>query len=133
MGLISEFKTFISRGNVMDMAVGVVVGGAFSKIVSSLVEDIITPIVNMLTGKADVSELSVQLGTATLRYGLFLQAIINFLIIAASVFFMLKTVNALKNIALIKNKEEEKEEDEAVETEQELLTQIRDLLAEKKE
>ena len=133
MGLISEFKTFISRGNVMDMAVGVVVGGAFSKIVSSLVEDIITPIVNMLTGKADVSELSVQLGTATLRYGLFLQAIINFLIIAASVFFMLKTVNALKNIALIKNKEEEKEEEEAVETEQELLTQIRDLLAEKKE
>lgn len=133
MGLISEFKTFISRGNVMDMAVGVVVGGAFSKIVSSLVEDIITPIVNMLTGKADVSELSVQLGTATLRYGLFLQAIINFLIIAASVFFMVKTVNALKNIALIKNKEEEKEEEEAVETEQELLTQIRDLLAEKKE
>ena len=117
----------------MDMAVGVVVGGAFSKIVSSLVEDIITPIVNMLTGKADVSELSVQLGTATLRYGLFLQAIINFLIIAASVFFMVKTVNSLKNIALIKNKEEEKEEEEAVETEQELLTQIRDLLAEKKE
>ena len=133
MGLISEFKTFISRGNVMDMAVGVVVGGAFSKIVSSLVEDIITPIVNMLTGKADVSELSVQLGTATLRYGLFLQAIINFLIIAASVFFMVKTVNALKNIALIKNKEEEKEEEETAETEQELLTQIRDLLAEKKE
>ena len=133
MGLISEFKTFISRGNVMDMAVGVVVGGAFSKIVNSLVEDIITPIVNMLTGKADVTELSVQIGTATLRYGLFLQAIINFLIIAASVFFMVKAVNALKNIALIKNKEEEKEEEKTAETEQELLTQIRDLLADKKE
>ncbi len=133
MGLISEFKTFISRGNVMDMAVGVVVGGAFSKIVNSLVADIITPIVNMLTGKADVTELSVQIGTATLRYGLFLQSIINFLIIAASVFFMVKAVNALKNIALIKNKEEEKEEEETAETEQELLTQIRDLLAERKE
>lgn len=132
MGLISEFKTFISRGNVMDMAVGVVVGGAFSKIVNSLVADIITPIVNMLTGKADVTELSVQIGTATLRYGLFLQSIINFLIIAASVFFMVKAVNTLKNIALIKNKEEEKEE-ETAETEQELLTQIRDLLAERKE
>ncbi len=132
MGLISEFKTFISRGNVMDMAVGVVVGGAFSKIVNSLVADIITPIVNMFTGKADVTELSVQIGTATLRYGLFLQSIINFLIIAASVFFMVKAVNTLKNIALIKNKEEEKEE-ETAETEQELLTQIRDLLAERKE
>ena len=116
----------------MDMAVGVVVGGAFSKIVNSLVADIITPIVNMLTGKADVTELSVQIGTATLRYGLFLQSIINFLIIAASVFFMVKAVNTLKNIALIKNKEEEKEE-ETAETEQELLTQIRDLLAERKE
>lgn len=132
MGLISEFKTFISRGNVMDMAVGVVVGGAFGKIVNSLVEDIITPIVNMLTGKADVTELSVRIGTATLHYGLFLQSIINFLIIAASVFFMVKTVNALKNVALIKNKEE-KEEEETAETERELLTQIRDLLADKKE
>lgn len=130
MGLISEFKTFISRGNVMDMAVGVVVGGAFGKIVNSLVEDIITPVVNMLTGKADVTELSVQIGTATLRYGMFLQAIINFLIIAASVFIMIKAVNTLKSITLIKNKEEEKEEEE---TEREILAQIRDLLADKNE
>lgn len=135
MKIIDEFKEFISRGNVMDMAVGVVVGGAFSKIVNSLVADIITPIVNMLTGKADVSELSVQIGSATLGYGLFLQSIINFLIISASVFLMIKainTLNSLKDKALPKKEDEQEEqEEEAVETEQELLAQIRDLLAAK--
>ena len=115
MKIIDEFKEFISRGNVIDMAVGIVVGGAFTGIVNSLVNDILTPVINMLTGKADVSDLSVSIGTATLNYGLFLQAIINFLIIAVSVFILVKAVNTLREMAFRKKEEEAAEEAPAAE------------------
>ena len=131
MKILDEFKEFISRGNVIDMAVGVVVGGAFTKIVNSLVEDILTPIVNMLTGKADVTDLSVSIGSATLNYGVFLQSIINFLIIAGSVFLMVKAMNTLRDMTFKKKEEEEAPEEVQDPTQEELLTEIRDLLKEK--
>ena len=131
MKILDEFKEFISRGNVVDMAVGVVVGGAFTKIVNSLVEDILTPIINMLTGKADVTDLSVSIGSATLNYGIFLQSIINFLIIAASVFLMVKAVNTLRDMTFKKKEDEEAAEEVQDPTQEELLAEIRDLLKEK--
>ena len=127
MKIINEFKEFIARGNVIDMAVGVVVGGAFKSIVDSLVADIITPIITMFTGKADVTELSCSIGSATLTYGNFLQAIINFLIIAFVVFIMVKCINTLHDSFLKKPAEEAPAEDPKPTTE-DLLTEIRDLL-----
>ncbi len=132
MKIFNEFKEFISRGNVIDMAVGIVVGGAFTSIVNSLVNDILTPVINMLTGKADVSDLSVQIGSATLNYGLFIQAIINFLIIAVAVFALVKAVNTVRNLSILKKKEEEEAAAPAGPTQEELLAEIRDLLKAKK-
>ncbi len=132
MKIFNEFKEFISRGNVIDMAVGIVVGGAFTSIVNSLVNDILTPVINMLTGKADVSDLSVQIGSATLNYGLFIQAIINFLIIAVAVFALVKAVNTVRNLSVLKKKEEEEAAAPAGPTQEELLAEIRDLLKAKK-
>ena len=107
MGFIKEFKEFVSRGNVMDMAVGVIIGGAFSSIVSSLTDDIINPILGMFGGM-DFSDLTLKLGTgenaATLRYGAFITAVINFLIIALVLFCMIKAMN--KAAALAKKPEE---------------------------
>ena len=98
-GLIKEFKEFISRGNVMDMAVGVIIGGAFTAIVNSLVGDIITPILSLLTGGLDFNSLCIVMGEgeepATLNYGSFISAIINFLIIALVIFFVIKGMNKL--------------------------------------
>ena len=97
MSLVSEFKEFISRGNVMDMAVGVVIGGAFGSIVTSLVDDVIGPVIGMLCGGIDFSHLAITVGSANLMIGNFIQAIINFLIVAASIFAVIKTFNAAKN------------------------------------
>lgn len=95
-----EFKTFISRGNVMDMAVGVVVGGAFTSIVNSLVNDVIMPLISLLTGGMDFSSLCIVLGQgedpATLNYGNFIAAIINFLLISLVIFSVIKAMNKLK-------------------------------------
>lgn len=94
---MKEFKEFISRGNVMDMAVGVIIGGAFTAIVNSLVNDIITPLISLLTGGLDFSSLCIVLGegegAATFNYGAFITAIINFLLIALVIFWMLKAIN----------------------------------------
>ena len=124
---INEFKEFAFRGNVLDLAVGVVIGAAFTTIVSSLVEDIIMPLVGMLTGGHDISALSVKIGTAKLAYGSFLQAIINFLIIALVVFIFIKIINT----AAAKFKREEGVEAEEVEipAAEQYLKDIRDLLA----
>lgn len=90
---LQEFKEFISKGNVLDMAVGVIIGGAFGKIVSSLVEDIIMPLVSGLLGKADFKDLSVTLGDGSvLKYGSFIQNIVDFLIIAFVIFIFVKKV-----------------------------------------
>ncbi len=100
--MMKEFKEFISRGNVMDMAVGIIIGGAFTAIVSSLVADIITPIIGMLMGGINFSELAVTVGSANLTYGNFIQAIINFLLVAWVLFMIVKAMNKMKR------KEEEK-------------------------
>ncbi|MBO5517797.1 MAG: large-conductance mechanosensitive channel protein MscL [Firmicutes bacterium] len=100
--MMKEFKEFISRGNVMDMAVGIIIGGAFTAIVSSLVADIITPIIGMLMGGIDFSSLAVTVGSANLTYGNFIQAIINFLLVAWVLFMIVKAMNKMKR------KEEEK-------------------------
>lgn len=126
---INEFKTFISRGNVLDLAVGVVVGGAFSKIVTSLVNDIITPLIGVIIGGRDFSNLSLKIGDATIAYGSFIQNIIDFLIIAFCIFVFIKLINKF----LIKKKEEEKKEEKKQEPPKKsddvlLLEEIRDLL-----
>ena len=100
--MMKEFKEFISRGNVMDMAVGIIIGGAFTAIVGSLVADIITPIIGMLMGGINFSELAVTVGSAQLTYGNFIQAIINFLLVAWVLFLIVKAMNKMKR------KEEEK-------------------------
>lgn len=99
MGILKEFKEFASKGNVTDMAVGVVIGGAFQKIISSLVEDIITPAISIFTGKADFSELTLVVNGAVIKYGNFLTAILDFLIIAFSIFMALKVINSLNKRA----------------------------------
>ena len=122
-----EFKEFALKGNVLDLAVGVVIGGAFGLIVTSLVNDIIMPLVGIISGGVDVSKLSIMVGKANLAYGAFLQSIINFLIIAFSIFMFLKVANKLMR------KREVEEEVVEEETKTELyLKEIAALLAEKK-
>ena len=105
---MNEFKEFISRGNVMDMAVGIIIGGAFTSIVSSLVEDIINPILGIFGGM-NFDQLSLNLfGEATLNYGKFITAVINFLIMAFIVFLIMKTMNGVAEKFKAKEAEEEK-------------------------
>ncbi|MGG0187563.1 large conductance mechanosensitive channel protein MscL [Bacillus rhizoplanae] len=121
----NEFKKFALKGNVMDLAVGVVIGGAFGKIVSSLVNDIIMPLVGILLGGVDFTGLSYPVGDATLKYGSFIQTIVDFFIIAFSIFLFIKLFNKLS----FKKEEEKKEEvPAALSKEEALLTEIRDLL-----
>jgi large conductance mechanosensitive channel len=142
MGMANEFKTFIARGNVMDMAVGIIMGAAFTTIVKSLVSDVIMPPIGLVTGGVDFTNLFINLGegefeslkaaqeagAATINYGVFLNAVISFLIVAFVVFMLVKQVNRLKDMA-------EKEEEAAPEApaepsaEEKLLTEIRDLMA----
>ncbi|KRM82127.1 large conductance mechanosensitive channel protein [Limosilactobacillus coleohominis DSM 14060] len=93
--MIKEFKEFISRGNVMDMAVGVIIGAAFTSIVNSLVNNIINPFIGIFVGKIDLSNLAWSVGGATFKFGVFINAVINFLIIAFVVFLLVKMVNKL--------------------------------------
>jgi len=129
---IQEFKEFSMRGNVMDMAVGVVVGTAFSAIVTSLVKDIIMPLIGLLTGGVDFSNLSVTLmGKAVLTYGAFIQSIFNFLMISFSIFLMVKFANKVSNLR--QKQEEQKEKVLEPSKEELLLTEIRDLLKKQSE
>ena len=124
----SDFKTFISRGNVVDMAVGVIVGGAFGKIVTSLVNDILMPIVGVFLGGLNFTDLSIKVGDASVAYGNFIQTIIDFLIIALCIFIMVKVFESFKKKAeVVPKKEEPKKSDEVL-----LLEEIRDLLKAKK-
>lgn len=101
-----EFKEFALKGNIMDLAVGVIIGGAFQSIVKSLVDDIIMPTIAIFTGKVDYSELTINIGQSSIRYGAFITAVINFLIIAISIFLLVRYINKL-NKKLEKMKEEE--------------------------
>ena len=120
----SEFKTFIARGNVLDMAVGIIIGGAFTAIVSSLVADVFTPIINLLTGELNFGEWVIHIGTSQLMIGNFLQSVINFLLTAFCLFLILRAVNRMR-----KKKEEAPAAPPAPSKEEVLLTEIRDLLA----
>ena len=96
--MLKEFKEFALKGNIMDLAIGVVIGGAFQKIVTSLVEDLIMPLVSMITGRVDFSDMVLQVGSATIKYGNFITAIVNFLIIAFSIFIVVKYLNKLNRL-----------------------------------
>ena len=137
MGFVKEFKEFAMKGNVMDMAVGVIIGGAFGKIVTSLVNDILMPIISLATGGMDFTNLFVNLsddmkyktlaeaqeaGASVFAYGTFIQNIIDFIIIAFCIFLMIKAMNKLKK------EEPAAPEAPAGPTQEELLTEIRDLL-----
>ena len=133
----SEFKTFIARGNVMDMAVGVVVGGAFTAIVNSLVGDIINPLIGKLFGGADLSQAKIVLTEATeeveevaIRYGSLIQSILNFLIVALCIFTVVRGINKLKDKMKKEEEEAAPEEEAPAEPSEEilLLREIRDSL-----
>ena len=139
MGFIKEFKDFAMRGNVIDLAVGVVIGGAFGKIVTSLVDDLIMPVIGVITGGVDFSEKVVTLKDAvlnadgsvltpavTLNYGNFINVVIQFLIIAFCIFVVIKALNSLK-----KKEEAPAEAPAAPSNEEVLLAEIRDLLKNK--
>ncbi len=123
MSWVTEFRDFINRGNVIDLAVGIVIGAAFTGIVNSLVNDLIMPLIGMITGGINFSGLAFTVGEAALAYGNFIQAIFNFVIIAFAVFWLIKVVNQFR-----KKEEEKPAEPDAPTTEEKLLTEIRDLL-----
>ncbi len=126
--MLKEFKEFIKRGNVMDLAVGVIVGGAFGNIVTSLVNNILTPILGIFLGGIDFSSLTLKVKDANINYGMFLQNVIDFLIIAFCIFIMIKLINKIIKIG---KKDEEKKEASSKKEEILLLEEIRDLLKEK--
>ena len=134
--IIKEFKEFISKGNVLDLAVGVIIGTAFSKIVTSLVNDILMPLLGVITGGIDFSDLSLKFKDANILYGAFIQNIIDFVLMALCVFIIVKIVNGVKanieKLELTNDKEEVEEEVVEVKKSNEeiLLEEIRDLLKE---
>lgn len=129
--MIKEFKEFAVKGNAMELAIGVVIGGAFGKIVTSLVEDIIMPLVGLLIGGIDFTGLNFSMNLSgktavSIKYGNFIQAAVNFLIISFSIFVFIKLINKFNK------KEEEVKEEPKISNEEILLTEIRDLLKESK-
>ena len=141
MGFISEFKEFAMKGNVMDMAVGVIIGGAFGKIVTSLVNDVLMPVISLATGGIDFTNLFINLGegdyktlaaaqeagASVFAYGSFIQNVVDFIIVAFCIFLMLKGINKLNR----KKEEPEAPAAPAGPTQEELLAEIRDLLKQK--
>lgn len=130
MSMMSEFREFAMRGNVVDMAIGIVIGGAFGKIVSSFVSDVLMPPIGMLLGGVDFSELSMTLKQATeeaqavtVSYGAFIQTVVDFVIIAFAIFLVIKAMNSMKKKEAAKPDEPAKQSAEEI-----LLTEIRDLL-----
>ena len=127
--MIKEFKEFIARGNVIDMAVGVIIGGAFGKIVTSIVNDVLMPLIGVVSGGIDFTGLKFKIGEAEILYGNFLQNVIDFLIIAFCIFILVKVVNKITKIKeeVVKEAPAPKPDDVV------LLEEIRDLLKEKEE
>ena len=124
MSLLREFRDFAVKGNVVDLAVGIIIGTAFGKIVSSLVEDIVMPAIGAI-GRADFKSLALQVGDAKILYGKFIQTCVDFLIIAASIFVAVKVINALRRM------DEEKPPAAPPPRQEKLLEEIRDLLKQK--
>ena len=126
-GFWSEFKTFIARGNVMDMAVGVIIGGAFSNITTSLINDIVMPILGIFTSSVSFTQLALNIGPAVVTYGNFIQAVLNFLIMALVVFCLVKAINSFHR----KKEEAPPPPPPGPSAEEQLLAEIRDLLKNK--
>jgi len=124
---LQEFKDFAMRGNVMDLAVGVIIGGAFSAITTSLINDILMPLIGIFVSEASFANLTVTIGEAQITYGNFIQTLLNFIIMAFVVFCLVKAVNKLS-----KKKEAPPPSTPQPSAEEKLLTEIRDLLKEKK-
>ena len=122
---MTEFKEFISKGNVMDMAVGIIIGGAFTAIVTALVEKILMPVIGAICGGMSLEDMSIKVGNAAIAYGAFIQAIINFLLVAFVLFCIIKAMNKAK-AAVEKPAEEPAEEETPADIA--LLEEIRDLL-----
>lgn len=136
--ILKEFREFALKGNVVDMAVGIIIGAAFGKIVTSLVNDVITPPLGLLIGGVDFKDLKIVLKAAegnapavTLNYGNFIQTTIDFIIVAFAIFAAIKAMNALRTLAIKEKKEQDEETPPPPTKEQELLTEIRDLLKNK--
>lgn len=131
-GFFNEFREFILKGNVMDMAVGIIIGAAFKAIVDSLVNDILMPCIGIFAGEESFSNLKVNVGGAVITYGNFISAVVNFLLLALVLFIVIKTMNRMNEaVSALRKKEKEAEEKEKAEKptkEEVLLTEIRDLL-----
>lgn len=125
--MFKEFKTFVMRGNVMDLAVGVIIGAAFGKIVTSLVNDVLMPLLGILLGKVNFTDLTIKIGSATVKYGMFIQNIVDFLIVAFCIFLMVKVINKI-----MKKQDDDKKEEKPVKSDElKTLEEIRDLLKKK--
>ena len=126
--MLKEFKEFAMRGNVVDMAVGIIIGAAFGKIVTSLVNDVIMPPIGMIMGNVDFSDLAIMLGegegAASINYGVFINTVLDFVIVAFAIFMVIRGMNKMK-----KKEEEKPAEPPKPSKEETLLTEIRDLLA----
>lgn len=122
MSFVQEFKEFAMKGSLIDMAVGIIIGAAVGKMVSTLVENVLMPLIGIFMGGVDFSGLSITVGDAAIGYGAFIQAMIDFLIVAFVIFMILKFINNLKR------KQEEEEEETPPAEDVQLLTEIRDLL-----
>ena len=123
--MLKEFRDFIARGNVMDLAVAVIIGAAFNNIVTSLVKDIVMPLIGLIIGRVSFEKLAIQIGDSVIAYGNFIQAIVNFLIIAFTVFLIVRTYNRIRQKQQTEEKAPAKPE---TPPDIVLLTQIRDLL-----
>jgi large conductance mechanosensitive channel len=121
MSILTEFKTFAMRGNVIDLAVGIIIGAAFGKIVGSFVDGILMPVLGLLLGGINIADHSLKIGDAVVKWGSFLQSVIDFTIIAFAVFMMIKIINKFV-------KGQQKKEEPAPSNQEVLLTEIRDLL-----
>ena len=133
-GFIAEFKEFAMKGSIVDVAIGMIIGAAFSAIITSLVEDIIMPLLGIIIGKVDFTALSITVGSAQVMYGKFSQSCFSFLLIALTIFICIKAANKARTALERKSEEEEEAAEEAAEPAEDvkLLTEIRDLLKEKK-
>lgn len=134
--MIKEFKQFISRGNVVELSVGIIIGSAFNSIVNSMVNDILMPLIGLICGGINFTNLSVTIGDASIKYGMFIQNVLNFLIVAYALFILVKALNKLSSLQHKNNKKNENEKKfEEVEVKKDetqiILEEIRDCLKEK--
>ena len=131
-GMLQEFKEFVNRGNVVDLAVGVIIGAAFTAIVTSLVDDILMPIIGALLGGINIEGAAVTIGTATINYGSFIMAVLTFLLTALFLFIIIHSANVanreFEELGLFEDEPEEAEVEAQLSLEEILLTEIRDLL-----